>query len=87
MHGDACSLCRLLRVTCFSATRVQALALVGAPEYDTVGFPTVKLEDLRNLRYDAKRIVGSYYTVGAIVNNNRRASRPSGPMPRKLWPS
>ena len=68
-HGDARSLCRLLCVTCFSATRAQVLALVGAPEYDTVGFPAVKLEDLRNLRYDAKRSVGSYYALDAIVNH------------------
>ena len=69
MHGDARSLCRLLRVACFSATRAQVLALVGAPEYDTVGFPTVKLEDLRNLRYDAKRSIGSYYALDTIVNH------------------
>ena len=69
MHGDARSLCRLLCVACCSATRAQVLALVGAPEYDTVGFPTVKLEDLRNLRYDAKRSSGSYYALGAIVNH------------------
>ena len=53
----------------FSATRTQVLALVGAPEYDTVGFPTVKLEDLRNQRYDAKRSIGSYYALDAIVNH------------------
>ena len=51
------------------ATRAQVLALVGAPEYDIVGFPTVKLEDLTNLRYDAKRSIGSYYGLDAIVNH------------------
>ena len=43
--------------------------MVGAPEYDTVGFPTVKLEGLRNLRYDAKRSIGSCYALDAIVNH------------------
>jgi hypothetical protein len=69
MHGDAHSCCRLLCVTCFSATPAQVLALVGAPEYDIVGFPTAKLEDLEKLRYDAKRSIGSYYALDAIVNH------------------
>ena len=43
--------------------------MVGAPEYEIVGFPTAKLEDLEKLRYDAKRSVGSYYALGAIVNH------------------
>ena len=41
--------------------------MVGAP--DSVGFPFEKLEELTNLRYDAKRSIGSYYALDAIVNH------------------